>query len=74
MVARSLREIHFKIIWRLHNRPKLANPWLGEFMMGIPWEVFASIGEDIMGRTNFGHKFSETNSQLIYNITNFRKA
>ena len=24
--------------------------------------------------TNFGHEFCRTNSQLIYNITNFRKA
>lgn len=27
-----------------------------------------------MGHSNFGHEFSETNSQLIYNITDFRKA
>ena len=74
MVARSLRKIHVKIIRCLHSRPKLSNPWIGEFTMDMPSEVFASIGEDIMGRTNFGHEFSETNSQLIYNVNDFRKA
>ena len=42
--------------------------------MDISSEVFASIAEDIMGRTNLGHEFSETSSKLIYNITDFRKA
>ena len=42
--------------------------------MDISSEVFAIIADDIMGCTNFGHEFSGTNSQLIYNITNFRKA
>ena len=74
MVARSLRKIHFKLIRYLHKWPKLANTWLGKFMMDIPLQIFASIGEDLMGHSNFGHEFSETNSQLIYNITDFRKA
>lgn len=74
MVARSLRKIHVKIIRHLHIRPKLANPWLGEFTMDIPSEVFTSMAQDIMGRTNFGHEFSETNAYLIYNIIDLRKA
>ena len=40
----------------------------------VPPEVFASISEEIMGQTNFGHQFSKTNSQIIYNITDFQKA
>ena len=31
MVARSLQKIHAKIIRRLHTRPRLANPWRGDF-------------------------------------------
>ena len=30
----------FKIIQRLDIRPKVANPWLGEFTMDISSEVF----------------------------------
>ena len=74
-MARSLGKIHVKIIQRLHIRPKLANPWLGEFTMEImPSEVFTSMTQDIMGRTNFGREFSETNAYLIYNIIDLRKS
>ena len=31
MVARSLQKIHAKIIHRLNTRPRLANPWHGDF-------------------------------------------
>ena len=74
MVARSLRKMHLKIIRRLHVKPKLANPWLGEFTMDMPAEVFSSMSEDIMDRTNFGHESSETNTQVTYTIKDFRKA
>ena len=60
MVARALRKAHLKIVRRLHTRPKLANPWLGEFTMDIPLEVFSSISKDIMDRTNFGHQKTDT--------------
>ena len=43
MVARALRKIHTKIIHRLNSRPKLANPWLGEFTVDMPMEVFLGI-------------------------------
>lgn len=74
MVARALRKIHAKIIRRLNSRPKLANPWRGEFTVDMPIEVFLSISKDILDRTNFGHEFSETNTQLLYKINDFRKA
>ena len=74
MVARALRKIHVKIIRRLNSRPKLANPWRGEFTVDMPIEVFLSISKDILDRTNFGHEFSETNTQLLYKINDFRKA
>ena len=74
MVARALRKIHAKIIHRLSSRPKLANPWVGEFTVDIPMEVLLSISKDILDRTNFGHEFSETNTQLFYKINDFRKA
>lgn len=74
MVARALRKIHAKIIRRLNSRPKLANPWLGEFTVDMPMEVFLGISKDILDRTNFGHEFSETNTKLLYKINDFRKA
>ena len=74
MVARALRKIHIKIIRRLSSRPRLANPWLGEFTVDMPKEVLECISKNILDRTNFGHEFSETNSQLFYKIIDFRKA
>lgn len=74
MVARALRKVHSKIIRRLSSRPKLANPWLGEFTVDMPMEVFECISKDILDRTNFGHEFSETNTQMLYKIIDFRKA
>ena len=74
MVARALRKIHAKIIRRLNSRPKLANPWRGEFTVDMPMEVLLGISKDILDRTNFGHEFSETNTQQFYKINDFRKA
>lgn len=74
MVARALRKVHSKIIRRLSSRPKLANPWLGEFTVDMPMEVFECISKDILDWTNFGHEFSETNTQMFYKIIDFRKA
>lgn len=74
MVARALRKIHIKIIRRLSSRPRLANPWIGEFTVDMPKEVMECISKNILDRTNFGHEFSETNSQLFYKIIDFRKA
>ena len=51
MVAKALRKIHAKIIHRLNSRPKLANPWLGEFTVDMPMEVSQKISwtEQILG-------------------------
>ena len=74
MVARALRKIHAKIIRHLSSKPKLANPWLGEFTVDMPYEVFSCVSKEILDRTNFGHKFNETNTQLLYKIHDFQKA
>ena len=74
MVARSLRKIHTKIIRRLSTRPTLANPWRGDFQMDMPQEVFECISKDLMQRTSFGQRFRETNTQVVYEITDLRKA
>ena len=60
MVARTLRKMHCKIIRRLSPKPKLANPWLGEFTVDMPMEVMYCIAKFILNRNNFGHEFSET--------------
>ena len=74
MVGRALRKVHLKIVRRLHTRPKLANPWLGEFTMDMPLEVFSCISKDIMDRTTFGHHKTDTNTQSSYRIIDIRKA
>ena len=74
MVARSLQKIHAKIIRRLNTRPRLANPWRGDFQMDMPQEVFECISKDLMQRTSFGQRFRETNTQLVFEITDMRKA
>ena len=74
MVARYLRKIHAKIIRRLSTRPKLANPWRGDFQIDMPQEVFECISKDLMQRTSFGQRFRETNTQVVYEITDIRKA
>ena len=74
MVARSLQKIHAKIIRRLNTRPRLANPWRGDFRMDMPQEVFECISKDLMQRTSFGQRFRETNTQLLFEITDMRKA
>ena len=74
MVAGSLQKIHAKIIPRLNTRPRLANPWCGDFQMDMPQEVFKCISKDLMQRTSFGPQFRETNTQVLYEITDMRKA
>ena len=74
MIARALRKVHSKVIRRLTSRPKLANPWFGEFTVDMPMEVMECISKHILDRTNFGHEFSETTTQLFYKISDFRKA
>ena len=74
MVARSLQKIHAKIIRRLNTRPKLANPWRGDFQMDMPQEVFECLSKDLLQRTSFGERFRETNTQVVYEITDMRKA
>ena len=64
IVARSLRKMHGKVIRRLHTRPRLANPWHGEFKMDIPLELFESISQDILQRTSFGQRYRETNTEI----------
>ena len=74
MVARSLRKIHTKIIRCLGTRRKLANPSRGDFQMDMPQEVFECISKDLMQRTSFAQRFRETNTQVVYEITDIRKA
>ena len=74
MVARSLQKIHAKIIRRLSTRQRLANPWREDFQMDMPQEVFECISKDLMQRTSFGQRFRETNTQVVYEITDMRKA
>ena len=74
MVARSLQRIHAKIIRCLNTRPRLANPWCGDFQMDMPQEVCECISKDLMQRTSFGQRFRETNTQVVYEITDMRKA
>ena len=73
MVARALRKVHTKVIHRLSSEQKLANTWLSQFTVDMPYEVFSCISKEILVRTNFGHEFNETNTQL-YKIDDFRKA
>lgn len=74
MVARALRKVHCDITRRLSLKPKLANPWLGEFTVDMPMEVMDCITKFILNRNNFGHEFIETNTQLSCRIYDFRKA
>jgi len=74
MVAWSLQKIHAKIIRRLNTRPKLANPWRGDFQRDMPQEVFECLSKDLMQRTSFGQRFRETNTQVVYEITDMPKA
>lgn len=74
MLARALRKAHQKIVRRLNTRPKLANPWLDEFTMDMPEEVFSCLSKDLMARTNYGHQTTETNTVVKHKITHIRKA
>lgn len=74
MVASSLRKIHSKIIRRLITRPKLSNPWRGDIKMDTLQEVFECISKDPLQRTSFGQQFRETNTQVVYEITDMQKA
>ena len=44
--------------------------------MDMPSEVrlFSCLSEGIIQRTNFGHEFMESNTQLIFKIKDMRKA
>ena len=66
--------MHGKVIRRLHTRPGLANPWRGEFKMDIPLELSESISQDILQRTSFGQRYRETNTEIIFEVTDLRKA
>ena len=68
------QKIHAKIIRRLNTRPKLANPWRGDFQRDMPQEVFECLSKDLMQRTSFGQRFRETNTQVVYEITDMPKA
>ena len=74
IVARSLRKMHGKVIRQLYTRPRLANPWHGELKMDIPLELFESISQDILQRTSFGQRYRETNTEIIFEISDVRKA
>jgi len=74
MVAKSLRKIHTKIICRPSTRLKLANPWRGAFQMDMLQDVFECISKDLMQHTSFGLRFRETDIQVVYEITDIRKA
>ena len=37
-------------------------------------ETMECISKRILDQTNFGHEFSETNTQFFYKISDFRKA
>ena len=73
-VTWSLQKIHAKIIRRLITRPKLVNPWHGDFQRDMPQEVFECLSKDLMQRTSFGQRFRETNTQVVYEITDMPKA
>ena len=42
--------------------------------MDMLQEVFECISKDLMQRTSFGQWFRETNTQVVYEITDMRKA
>ena len=42
--------------------------------MDMPQEVFECISKDPMQRTSFGQRFREANRQVVYGITDMRKA
>ena len=42
--------------------------------MDMPQEVFECISKDLMQRTSFGQRFRETNTQVVCEITDMRKA
>ena len=42
--------------------------------MDIPLELFESISQDMLQRTSFGQRYRETNTEIIFEITNLPKA
>jgi hypothetical protein len=74
MVAKSLRKVHKKVIKRLRQRASPANPWRSEFTMDMPLEVFECISTNILKQTNFGHTCRESNTEIIFEINDLRKA
>ena len=41
--------------------------------MDMPSEVFSCLSEGIIQRTNFGHEFIESNTQLIFKIKDIQR-
>ena len=57
----------------LQSKPKIANPWMGELAIDMPRELFSCMA-NIIDRTQFGHRRSENNTTIIYDIVDIRKA
>lgn len=74
MVCRCLAKIHSKIISRLRSTPNTASPWMGDFTMDVPIEVFSVISKRIISRNNFGHIYKETDACINVNFTDKKKA
>ena len=49
------------------------NPWMGELAIDMPREFFSFIA-NIIDRTQFGHRRSENNTTITYDIVHMRKA
>ena len=69
MVCRCLAKIHSKIISRLHSTPNIGSPWMGDFTLDVPREVFSVIFEHIISRNNFGHIYKETDACINVKFT-----
>ena len=69
-VSRSFRQMHGEIFHGLPMRPKLANPWQGEFYGDMSLELFG-FSEDSIKCWSFGQWCRERNTHsLIANIRN----
>ena len=74
MVCRYLAKMHGKIISRLRSTPTTSSPWMGDFSLDIPREIFCVISEQIICRNNFGHLYKETNACINVNVFDKKKA
>ena len=74
MVVRCLKKMHDKVIRRFHQKPSLALPWMGNFTLDVPREIFEIISKNIIQRNTFGHKYHETKCCIIIEFTDRRKA